>query len=84
MQNPRVHKVQEKPVMRMINKYNIAELSLVEYIAYFITQIVVLYKEQEQVSVLQSIVSQVITIRETSIPQTMSSLDSHRSEEQIK
>jgi hypothetical protein len=30
MQNPIVHKVKEKPVLRMINKYNIAELSLVE------------------------------------------------------
>jgi hypothetical protein len=30
MRNPIVHKVQERPVLRMINKYNIAELSLVE------------------------------------------------------
>ena len=30
LQNPVVHRVQEKPVMRMINKYNIAELSLVD------------------------------------------------------
>jgi len=30
LKNPVVHRVQERPVMRMINKYNIAELSLVE------------------------------------------------------
>lgn len=30
MRNPITQKVKEKPVMRMINKYNIAELSLVE------------------------------------------------------
>ena len=30
MRNPSVHKIQERPVLRMINKYNIAELSLVE------------------------------------------------------
>lgn len=30
MKNPAVHRVQERPVLRMINKYNIAELSLVD------------------------------------------------------
>ena len=30
MKNPAVHRIQERPVLRMINKYNIAELSLVE------------------------------------------------------
>lgn len=28
--NPKVHRVQEAPTLRMINKYNIAELSLVD------------------------------------------------------
>lgn len=30
IQNPKVHVRKEKPVLRMINKYNIAELSLVD------------------------------------------------------
>jgi hypothetical protein len=30
MKNPKVHVKKEKPVLRMINKYNIAELSLVD------------------------------------------------------
>lgn len=30
IQNPKVHHHKEKPVLRMINKYNIAELSLVD------------------------------------------------------
>ena len=30
IQNPVTHYVKEKPTLRMINKYNIAELSLVE------------------------------------------------------
>ena len=30
MKNPAVHVKKEKPVLRMINKYNIAELSLVD------------------------------------------------------
>lgn len=30
MKNPQVHRVQERPILRMINKYNIAELSLVD------------------------------------------------------
>ena len=30
MKNPKVHTQKEKPVLRMINKYNIAELSLVD------------------------------------------------------
>jgi len=29
-QNPKVHNQKTKPVLRMINKYNIAELSLVD------------------------------------------------------
>jgi len=30
MQNPTVHKITEKPILNMIHKYNIAELSLVD------------------------------------------------------
>ncbi len=30
LKNPAVHRIPERPVLRMINKYNIAELSLVE------------------------------------------------------
>ena len=30
IQNPQVHRVKEQPTLRMINKYNIAELSLVD------------------------------------------------------
>lgn len=30
MRNPQVHVIQKKPVLSMINKYNIAELSLVD------------------------------------------------------
>lgn len=30
LKNPAVHRVPERPVLRMINKYNIAELSLVD------------------------------------------------------
>lgn len=30
IRNPAVHRIPERPVLRMINKYNIAELSLVD------------------------------------------------------
>ena len=28
--NPKVHKIQERPILSMIHKYNIAELALVD------------------------------------------------------
>lgn len=41
IQNPVTHYVKEKPTLRMINKYNIAELSLVEYVFHdFIVSVV--------------------------------------------
>lgn len=67
----------EKPVMRMINKYNIAELSLVEYDFILLINLVVLLAEQELVLGLQSIDFQIIMIKGFSQLLTMISLDRH-------
>ena len=74
MRNPVVHRVQEKPVMRMINKYNIAELSLVEYLLFFSLRLVVPFKELRLDLALPSTDTLTTMTKGTSIPLIISSL----------